>query len=87
MIIPKREYFENPDVPKRGALIIVEDELFVDLLEAPNTGKLTSLPVHPDDYKKCTEDFVNFTVIDEYSHPDLYRHHPLWQGPVYAKIV
>jgi hypothetical protein len=49
--------------------------------------KLTSLPLYPGDYDKITDMFVNFIVIDEYSHPELYDGYPLWQGPVYAKIV
>jgi hypothetical protein len=85
--LAKYRDFENPSEPKRGAVITVNDEHFVDLLECPNRLKLTSLPLYPGDYDKITDIFVNFIVIDEYSHPELYNGYPLWQGPVYAKII
>ena len=49
------------------------------------------LPLYPGDVKKlnCNElsEQVNFTIIDEFTNPELYRDVPLFDGIKYAKLV
>jgi len=78
--------FEEANVPKRGEVIVVDEEMFVELSECPNRHGLTSLPLYPGDYKKVDK-VINFVIIEEYTHPELYREYPLWQAPVFAKLV
>lgn len=78
--------FEEANVPKRGEVIVVDEEMFVELSERPNRKGLTSLPLYPGDYKKVDK-VINFIIIEEYTHPELYRDYPLWQAPVFAKLV
>lgn len=78
--------FKDANVPKRGEVIVVDDEMFVELSECPNRLNLTSIPLYPGDYDKVDK-VIKFVIIEEYTHPDLYRDYPLWQAPVFAKLV
>jgi hypothetical protein len=52
------------------------------------------LPIHDSFFEfldKCfTSSFsqeVNFEVMNEFSHPELYHGVPLWAGKLYAKLI
>jgi len=52
------------------------------------------LPIHHSFVAKLETCFttsisheVDFEIVDEYSHPELYDGVPLWQGEFYAKVI
>jgi hypothetical protein len=63
----------------------------------PEDTKFTMLSLHPDDIKTINQygDYsvdwdgkeVDFNIVDEFTHPELYKFNAWGEGNIYAKLI
>jgi hypothetical protein len=79
----------------KGTLKKLNEEwvVFNDIID-PFAQITNPLPIHKSFYEILDKCFspsfsqeVDFEIMNEYTHPELYDGVPLWQGKFYAKLI
>lgn len=78
----------------KGTLKKVDDQWIVEYPKYPTSGKVyetASLPLYYDDAIYCFPsdigDEVNFEIVDEFTHPQLFESISWGDGPPCAKLI
>jgi hypothetical protein len=69
----------------KGQIKIKEGELLVEYL---NSFRITrTIPVFKPDREFIEDEQVDFEIVDEFTHPQLFRDVSLFNGPPSARII
>jgi len=62
----------------KGNIIISEGERMVEYRNA--YSKIRTIPVFSSEFELTEGADVEFTIVDEFTHPQLFRNVPLYEG-------
>ena len=70
---------------KTGKIVLKGEEYFVEY--STNYGRARIIPVFKPDSEFVDGEMVNFEIVDEFTHPQLFRDVPIFDGIESAKII
>lgn len=70
---------------KTGKIVLKGEEYFVEY--STNYGRDRTIPVFKPDSEFINGEKVNFEIVDEFTHPQLFRDVPIFDGIESAKII
>lgn len=70
---------------KTGKIVIKSGEYFVEY--STNYGRDREIPVFKPESEFVDGEMVDFEIVDEFTHPKLFRDVPLFDGTPSAMII
>lgn len=68
-----------------GKIVLKGEEYFVEY--STNYGRDRQIPVFKPDSEFIDGEAVDFEIVDEFTHPQLFRDVPLFDGTESARII
>ena len=70
---------------KTGKIVLKDEEYFVEY--STNYGRDRQIPVFKPESEFVDGEKVDFEIVDEFTHPQLFRDVPIFDGTESARII